>query len=287
MLDFLKQLFNKQDRGLTFVIFDDREPEPSSSYRFRPAKLLYLFYGSLVFVAVLMFVLLKFTPVGDLFFSKAERELRGQAIEIAERVEALQDSLAARDTQLAQMKQVITTGKDTTFSVNKSRQKIPEKTQQKSSEPESFSAVRTNSDTILSKNTLVLSGIFRDTPIFPTDSPLEGTFTRGYNPQKGHFGIDIATREGTPFKAIADGAIINQSWTLNYGWVLHVQHSDGIITVYKHAKSLSKSIGDIVLKGDILGSAGDIGIMSSGPHLHLEIWRNGVPQNPNSYLIKS
>ena len=287
MLDFLKQLFNKKDRGLTFVIFDDQEPEPSSSYRFRPAKLLYLFYGSLVFVAVLMFVLLKFTWVGDLFFSKAERELRSKAIKIAHRVEDLQDSLAARDAQLAQMKKVITTGKDTTFSINTSRQKVPNKKGQKSSEPESFSAVKNKSDSILSKNTLVFSSIFRDTPTFPTNPPLEGTFTRGYNPQKGHFGIDIATGEGTPFKAIADGAIINQSWTLNYGWVLHVQHSDGIITVYKHAKSTSKSIGDIVLKGDILGSAGDTGIMSSGPHLHLEIWRNGVPQNPNSYLIKS
>lgn len=283
MLDFLKQLFNKQDRGLTFVIFDDREPEPSSSYRFRPAKLLYLFYGSLVFVAVLMFVLLKFTPVGDLFFSKAEQELRSKAIKIAHRVEDLQDSLAVRDAQLAQMKRVITAGKDTTFSVTQP----PRKANEKSSELESSSVVKTDSDSILSKNTLVLSGIFRDAPIFPTDFPLEGTLTRGYNPQKGHFGIDIATREGAPFKAIADGAIINQSWTLNYGWVLHVQHSNGIITVYKHAKSLSKSIGDIVLKGDILGSAGDTGIMSSGPHLHLEIWRNGVPQNPKSYLLKS
>lgn len=287
MLEFLKQFFNKQDRELTFVIFDDREPEPSSSYRFRPAKLLYLFYGSLLFVALLMFVLLKFTPVGGLFFSESGQELRAQAIKISKQVRALQDSLHARNAQLAQMKEVIVTGKDTTLPVNSITTNTPNTAEQKSSEPESLSAVSMNSDTILTANELVRYDVFRDHPVFPSVYPLEGILTRGFNPQRGHFGIDIATKEGTPFRAIADGVIVNQSWTLNYGWVLHVQHGNGIITIYKHAKNLSKSIGDIVSKGDILGTAGDTGIMSSGPHLHLEIWKNGVPQNPNSYLIKS
>lgn len=293
MFDFLKQLLTKRNRGLTFVIFDDQEPEPSNSYRFKPAHLLYLFYGSLFVVAVLVFVLLSFTPISKLFFSQAEQNLREQAIAISKQVQHLQDSLQTRNDQLIQIKQAMAAGEDTIFSVDESARQQPNSQQEpnppteKKQEPESFFTVSSIPGTLLSENEIVLSDIFEDTPVFPAGFPLDGTLTRGFNPQKGHFGIDIATKRGTPFKAIADGAIINQSWTLNYGWVLYIQHSDNIVTIYKHAEGLSKSIGDVVQKGDILGIAGNSGIMSSGPHLHLEIWKNGIPQNPNSYLIKS
>lgn len=286
MFNFLKQLFSKQDRELTFVIFDEKEPEPSSNHRFKPANLWYLFYGSLVVVAVLMFFLLKFSPIGEFYSSHAERELQAQAVEISKRVQALQDSLHARDDQLSQLKKVISTGEDTIFAIDSSKRAKAYLPVQENEELKSFSSVQSISDSILIKNKIVLADIFRKAPNFPVDYPLKGTFTRGYNPQKGHFGIDIATKEGTPFKAIADGAVINLSWTLNYGWILFVQHSNGIITVYKHAQSLSKAVGDVVQKGEVLGIAGNTGILSSGPHLHLEIWKNGIPKDPNSYLIK-
>lgn len=287
MFDFLKQLFNKRNRGLTFVIFDDQEPEPSNSYRFKPANLLYLFYGSLAAVALLVFVLLKFTPVSGLFFLQAERDLREQAISISEQVQVLRDSLQARDDQLIQMKRAISTGDDTVFAVNESNQNDPDNPQEKRREHGSSSAVSSISDTISLKNEIVLSDMFGDEPVFPVGYPLEGTLTRGFDPQKGHFGVDIATKSGTAFRAIADGAIVNQNWSVNYGWVLYIQHSGNVVTIYKHAEDLSKTIGDIVSKGDILGTAGNTGIMSSGPHLHVEIWKSGIPQNPNLYLIKS
>ncbi|SHE39770.1 Peptidase family M23 [Fodinibius roseus] len=287
MFDFLKQLFNKQDRGLTFVIFDDQEPEPSNSYRFKPARLLYLFYGSLAVTALFVFVLLKFTPVSELFASQAEKNLREQAIAISEQVRMLQDSLQARDAQLNQMKRAISTGNDTVFSVDQAEQGVPNNDSKKNWEHESFYAVDTISDTVLLKNEIVFSDLFEKEPVFPTSYPLDGTLTRGFNPEKGHYGVDIATERGTPFKAMADGAVVNQNWSVNYGWILYIQHSGNMVSIYKHAEDLSKSIGDIVSKGDILGTAGNTGIMSSGPHLHVEIWKNGIPQNPNLYLIKS
>lgn len=284
MFDFLKRLFNNQNKDLTFVLFDDDEPESSSSYHFRPSRLWRYFYGSLVSVMVLTLLLVMFTPLGALMYNRADEQLRERVIAVSEKVRALQDSLQARDMQLSEMQQVITSEDDTSFSIDQSSISQNEMNQE-NRELDAFSEVSSNG--MLSQNEILFSKIFESVPEFPADYPIEGTFTRGYNPENGHYGIDIATKQGTPFKAIADGAVINQDWTIDYGYVLHVQHSNGIITVYKHAASLSKSIGDIVLKGDILGTAGDVGVMSSGPHLHLEIWKNGVPQNPNTYLIKS
>lgn len=284
MLDFLKRLFNNQNQDLTFVIFDD-DPESSTSYSFKPAKLWNLFYAIILGVVIIILLLVMFTPISGLLYNQHDAQLRERVIEVSQQVQALKDSLEARDTQLSEMQQVIATGDDTSFAVSNNISSAQRSAYQNNSELDFTSEVTNNG--ILSQNEILFSNIFKNVPEFPTHYPVEGTFTRGYNPDNGHYGIDIATEQGTSFKAIADGAIINQDWTVNYGFVLHVQHNNGIITVYKHAASVAKSVGDIVLKGDVLGTAGDVGVLSSGPHLHLEIWKNGVPQNPNSYLIKS
>jgi murein DD-endopeptidase MepM/ murein hydrolase activator NlpD len=284
MLEFLKRLFKSQDQDLTFVVFDD-DPESSTSYSFKPSRIWNLFYISLLTVTVIVLLLVMFTPISGLLYNRHDAQLRERVVEVSQKVQALKDSLEARDTQLAEMQQVIAAGDDTAFAVNKGRSIAMQSANQKRSELDFTSEVSNRG--MLSQNEIIFSNIFEQAPEFPTDFPVNGTFTRGFNPENGHYGIDIATKQGTSFKAIADGAVINQDWTINYGYVLHVQHSNGIITVYKHAASVSKSIGDIVLKGDILGTTGDVGVLSSGPHLHLEIWKNGVPQNPNTYLIKS
>jgi len=284
MFEFLKRLFKSQDQDLTFVIFDD-DPESSTSYNFKPSRLWNLFYVSLLTITVIVLLLVMFTPISGLLYNQHDAQLRERVVEVSQKVQALKDSLEARDSQLAEMQQVIAAGDDTAFAIEEDRTVAMQSANQKKSELDFTSGVSNKG--MLSQNEIIFSNIFEQAPDFPTDYPVSGTFTRGFNPGNGHYGIDIATKQGTSFKAIADGAVINQDWTINYGYVLHVQHSNGIITVYKHAASVSKSIGDIVLKGDILGTTGDVGVLSSGPHLHLEIWKNGVPQNPNTYLIKS
>lgn len=285
MLEFLKKLFSSKGRELTVVIFDDEEPESSTSYKFRPDKLITAYYGSLVAVVVVILLIVMFTPLGTLVYNQEDEELRAGVIEIQQKVAALRDSLAARDTQLAEIQQVLALGEDTTFEVNSDyRNHFYDENYTSVPEAESFS--RINTSEMITQNEIIFSGLLKNAPEFPALYPVEGTLTRGYNPEIGHFGIDIATKDDTPFRAIADGAVINQDWTVNFGYVLHVQHSNGLISVYKHASSVSRSPGDIILKGDILGTTGDTGVMSSGPHLHLEIWKNGVPQNPISYLIK-
>lgn len=284
MLDFLKRLFNSQNQDLTFVIFDD-DPESSTSYHFKPSKLWNLFYVSLLSVMVITLLLVMFTPISGLLYNRHDAQLREQVIQISQKVQSLQDSLDARDRQLIELQQVIAAGDDTSFAVDHSYSALQRSAYQNKAELDFTSEVSSNG--MLSQNEILYSNIFKNVPEFPSPYPLEGTFTRGFNPENGHYGIDIAARQETPFRAIADGAIINQDWTVNYGFVVHVQHHNGIISIYKHAASVAKSVGDIVLKGDILGTVGDVGVLSSGPHLHLEIWKNGVPQNPNMYLIKS
>lgn len=287
MLDFLKKIFRSKDRDLTFVLFDDNDgPASSTTYKFRPEKLWQLFYASLALMVVIALLTFMFTPLGNVIYNQDDQELRESVIEVSQKVQALKDSLNARDIQLAQIQEILSAGKDTTFEVENNYQ-AEQAGQISSAFPEQNTFSGVNAYDMISQNEIIFSSLFKRAPEFPAFFPVEGTLTRGYNPENGHFGIDIATKNNNPFKALADGAVINQDWTANYGYVIQVQHNNGIISIYKHASSVSKAIGDVILKGEILGTVGDVGILSSGPHLHLEIWKNGVPQNPNSYLIKS
>lgn len=282
-LDFLKKLIESGNRKLTVVLFHDESPESSNSYKITPSKLLFLFYGSLVVVVIMVLLLVMFTPFGSVLYNHEDEELRASAIEISEKVSSLQDSLRSRDRQLYEMQTVLSDGTDTTFSTSEINldESLRDPSMQRNEEVE---AAPTE---MISKNDVIFSNLLKEAPDFPAPYPVEGTLTRDYNYGSGHFGVDIATSNETVFRAIADGSVVNQEWTVSYGYVLHIQHRDGIISVYKHAASLTKNVGDIIIQGDVLGTVGDTGVVSSGPHLHLEIWKDGVPQNPLLYLLKS
>jgi murein DD-endopeptidase MepM/ murein hydrolase activator NlpD len=115
-------------------------------------------------------------------------------------------------------------------------------------------------------------------------APVTGTITDGYDPNTRHFAIDIAVEMGTPVKSIADGTVIFAEWTAETGHVVIVEHIEGFISVYKHNTALHKKQGDLVKSGEVLASAGDTGELSTGPHLHFELWSEGYPVNPVNYI---
>jgi len=115
-------------------------------------------------------------------------------------------------------------------------------------------------------------------------APVSGIITDGYDPRTKHFAVDIAVEKGTPVKAIADGTVIFAEWTAQTGHVIIVEHTGGFISIYKHNIALHKQQGDLVTSGEAIASAGDSGELSTGPHLHFELWNEGYPVNPTNYI---
>ena len=122
---------------------------------------------------------------------------------------------------------------------------------------------------------------------FPAILPTEGYITRGYLPEQHHFGLDIAGKIGTPVEAAADGYVVFAGWTNEDGYVVILSHADGFLTFYKHNQSLLKSANMFVKRGEPIALLGNSGRTSSGPHLHFEIWKDGTPVNPTSYLLNT
>lgn len=115
-------------------------------------------------------------------------------------------------------------------------------------------------------------------------SPITGFISDHYNVKKGHFGIDVVSKTNEPVKCIADGTVIFSDWTQNEGYVLMIQHSANLISVYKHNAELYKKLGTFVNAGEIISIVGNSGEMTNGPHLHFEMWYNGNSLNPEEFV---
>ena len=117
--------------------------------------------------------------------------------------------------------------------------------------------------------------------LFP---PLKGMVSQNYDPQKKHFAVDVVAAEGLPIKAVADGTVIFSGWTSDTGYVIIMEHKENLLSVYKHNGSLSKSQGDIVKSGEVIAAVGNTGELTTGPHLHFELWLNAKPIDPLDFI---
>jgi len=120
-----------------------------------------------------------------------------------------------------------------------------------------------------------------DFSLFP---PVKGNITSGYNANEKHYGIDVAVPKDTPIKAASSGTVIFSEWTAETGYVIILKHNNNLLTTYKHNASLTKQQGERVKAGEVIATAGSTGELSTGPHLHFELWRDGYPTDPTNFI---
>ena len=114
--------------------------------------------------------------------------------------------------------------------------------------------------------------------------PVLGEVTQKFNYKENHFAIDIAVDTGTPIKAISDGRVVLSEWTMETGHVIIIDHGDMLLSVYKHNSSLVKKQNELVAAGEVIALSGNQGTLTTGPHLHFELWKNGAPINPEQFF---
>ena len=106
-----------------------------------------------------------------------------------------------------------------------------------------------------------------------------------FNLKNGHFGIDIIASNNEAVKAVLNGTIVFSDWSPEYGHVIQIQHAQNLVSIYKHNSFLLKKVGDLVKAGDAIAIVGNSGELSTGPHLHFEMWHNGIPLDPEKFVV--
>ena len=131
--------------------------------------------------------------------------------------------------------------------------------------------------------------VLADPEKVPTDGvffykPVNGTVSAHYEAAIRHYGVDLVAKERESVLATLDGTVVYAGFDSNQGNVIQLQHKNGFISVYKHNALLLKEVGDIVQAGEAIALVGNTGKLSTGPHLHFELWYKGNPVNPEEYV---
>ncbi len=116
-------------------------------------------------------------------------------------------------------------------------------------------------------------------------TPLKGFVVKKYIEAENHFGVDIVAKPGETVLSIMKGTVIFSGWTVETGYVLMIQHGNNIISAYKHNSKLLKNTGDKVEAGEAIANVGNSGELTTGPHLHFELWYQGKAVDPEDYIL--
>ncbi len=115
-------------------------------------------------------------------------------------------------------------------------------------------------------------------------TPVKGLVSNRFDAASEHFGIDLVSEPNAMISSVMDGTVIFSEWTIQTGYVIFIQHEGNVISAYKHNSELLKRKGDRVKAGEAIAIIGNTGELSTGPHLHFELWHNGTPLNPEQYI---
>jgi murein DD-endopeptidase MepM/ murein hydrolase activator NlpD len=115
--------------------------------------------------------------------------------------------------------------------------------------------------------------------------PVKGIISSHFSLKENHYGVDIATNPKESVLATMKGTVVFTGFDANAGYIIQIQHTNGFVSIYKHNTLLLKEQGSEVNAGEAIALAGNTGNLSSGTHLHFELWYKGSPINPEDYIV--
>jgi murein DD-endopeptidase MepM/ murein hydrolase activator NlpD len=303
MRDFLSEFMRGSDAACTVIVMDEGYMEQPRRYHLRPFRLLVLATSTLLGVALLTIAVLAFTPLRRAIPGYGTVQVERSARQNARRTAALEDSLRRQSRYLHHLQSLMTGPVDSSFVAGAQAARDAEAPPTLTGERAAVAASPSTSageataprspfvPARLPENAPVLGNTVRaanlDQLQFPVFPPAEGFVTRGFEAQTGHYAVDIAAEAGTPVRSIGDGYIVMSDRTQQGGQAVAVQHAGGYLSLYKHNRRLLKRVGERVEAREVIAESGNSGEITSGPHLHVELWHDGLAQDPAAYFIGS
>ena len=244
----------------------------------------YIFGGLFSILLILVtIILIAFTPIKQYIPGYSSLKLKTDATKLALASDSLQNRLVVLENYTKSIKSILT-GEVTSDDIIDSIQDLAKRTQ---IDENTLNASKQDSvfrEKIESRDRFPLSDELQNKVKIVFFAPISGTISQSFNSENKHFAIDVVAKTGTPVKAVADGTVIFSEWTTETGYVIILKHANNFISVYKHNGILLKQQGDLVQSGEAIASVGSSGELTTGPHLHFELWSDGYAVNPANYI---
>ena len=274
---YWSKLFHKY----RFVIMKDSSFEEKLSVKLTRINVI-AFVGTLVFLCFFSTMLLiAYTPLSEYVPGKSSIEVQKSLIELNIKSDSLEAILANRSIYLENINKIIN-GEELVNPENyaeKMNTQIPISFEK--SKEDSLFRVKVEAE---DKSSIYKKDKPNNNTTLMFFTPLTGLISDGYNNKTKHFGIDLVAKEKSRISSVLEGTVIISHWAYETGYVIGVQHKNDYLSFYKHNSVLLKSVGDYVNAGDHIAIIGNSGELSSGPHLHFELWHKGIPVNPENYI---
>ncbi|TVQ88916.1 MAG: M23 family metallopeptidase [Bacteroidetes bacterium] len=283
-----KGFFHKLHDKYRLVLMNDDTFEEKLSFRLTRFNV-FIFFGTVaIFLVFATTYLIAFTPLREYIPGYADFNTRKVLRELNLKADSLQAELRSKDLYIMNIRNIVE-GRELVY-------EMPEPLEEQEF-VEINELTRSREDSILRaqiESELRITGFspeqvqsFEPQPMsqfffFP---PINGIITNHFNPAQRHFGIDIVAEEEEPIKATLDGTVLFSTWTMATGYTIGIQHANNIVSVYKHNSRLLKEEGSYVKAGEVIAIIGGTGTLSTGTHLHFELWFNGNPVNPLDYIV--
>jgi len=275
------------------VVLDNESFEEKRAFVLSWAAIIIYFLFSFLFLSTIIFVVISFTSLKQIipgYPDTVEQELlKTKYIENLLKLNSIEEKVAINSLYYSNLEKILNgeiildslhENNDTTFELdtnnldfNKSINDSLMRLKIKEREKYDISIVDPSQNT----NDNIRSVLFF--------SPLKGEITSPFNYKNGHIGIDVIASKNEAVKAALEGTVVFSDWSPENGHVIQIQHEKNIISIYKHNSFLLKKTGDRVSAGDPIAIVGNSGSLSTGPHLHFELWYNGVPLDPEKFII--
>lgn len=281
---FLKRLAKRY----RFVILNDDTFEERYSLRLRPVQVFTWAGLTVIGLIALTTLLIAFTPLREYIPGySGNTGMRRKLMLLSEKVDSLETNAQAKDKLLENIRQVIS-GSNLPENVNtrNTQRVIPEPAKleagkdEKAFREEVEKADRFNLNQS-GKANVRLSAISS----YYFFAPLKGKVTTAFNASLRHYGVDVVAPKNEAVKATLNGTVIFAGWTTETGYVIHLQHENNLISIYKHNAVLLKKEGDLVKAGEAIAITGNSGELTSSPHLHFELWFDGKPIDPQDFIV--
>lgn len=272
------------------VILNDETYEEKLSFKLSRLNV-FVASGTIAIILIIVTTLLiAFTPLREYIPGYTDVHLYEQLYQIEKLTDSLDADARQKSLYLENLR-LILSGKDTTIISPLQQDTVDKYSSISSYASAEDSAFRYDFESQFSGSDeeIRLAGRNRsdtrpDISSFTFFTPLRGIVTSKFEPAAKHFGVDIVSVQNEAIKATLDGVVIFANWTIETGYTISIQHENDLISVYKHNSALLKDQGSYVKAGDAIAIIGSSGEYSTGPHLHFELWYNGVPVDPADFI---
>jgi murein DD-endopeptidase MepM/ murein hydrolase activator NlpD len=279
-----KSFFKKFRHKNRLSIYRDETFEELLNLRLTKLNVLALVSVLTLIFLVIVISIIAYTPARELIPGYPdEKTIRSIRLN-AHRLDSLEMEMQKRDAYFENIRRIVSGEEPEQF--NSPRDTVIKKgsvTFQRSAEDSILRSMieSDKSYTLLGEDHKKIRTSLSNVLFFP---PVKGMITSSYKMSEDHYGTDIVAAPNEVVKAVLAGTVIMASWTLETGYVIQLQHENDLISIYKHNAELLKGVGERVAAGEPIAIVGNSGELTTGPHLHFELWYNGNPLNPENYI---